>query len=185
MCRRRVYTAMRPREIRLPQPVRRRRRSRCRAASRRSRSAATPTASNRVLRLPTRRSHPTATSAPRLARSPASPRSRTVRACCSIRAGARPQGRDPSRRLRPDRYAQLMSSGGSLPVYPALSAGDSEGSEDSAFGAAFAGFDAPFGEGATPAGVSTANIPPSTGTVRPGAHTHYAFDSTGPPGPCA
>jgi hypothetical protein len=81
-----------------------------------------------------------------------------------------------------DRYAQLMSGGGSLPVYPALSAGDSEGSEDAAFGAAFAGFNAPFGEGGTPAGVSTANIPPSTGAVRPGARTHYAFDSTGPAG---
>ena len=75
-----------------------------------------------------------------------------------------------------------MSGGGSLPVYPALSAGDSEGSEDPSFGAAFAGFDAPFGEGGTPPGVSTVNIPPSTGVVRPGAHTHYAFDSTGPAG---
>ncbi len=81
-----------------------------------------------------------------------------------------------------DRYAQLMSGGGTLPVYPALSAGDSEGSEDSAFGAAFAGSDAPFGEGGTPAGVSTANIPPPTGAVRPGARTHYAFDSSGPTG---
>ncbi len=81
-----------------------------------------------------------------------------------------------------NRYAQLMSSGGSLPVYPALSAGDSEGSEDSVFGAAFAGFNAPFGEGVTPPGVSTANIPPPTGTIGPGARTHYAFDSTGPAG---
>ncbi len=81
-----------------------------------------------------------------------------------------------------DRYAQLMSGGGSLPVYPVLSAGDSEGGEDSSFGAAFAGFNAPFGEGATPPGVSVANIPPPTGAVRPGARTHYAFDSTGPAG---
>jgi hypothetical protein len=80
------------------------------------------------------------------------------------------------------RYAQLMSGGGGLPVYPALSAGDSEGSEDSSFGAAFAGFNAPFGEGGTPAGVSTANIPSPTGAVRPGARTHYAFDSSGPAG---
>ncbi len=43
-------------------------------------------------------------------------------------------------------------------------------------------FNAPFGEGGTPAGVSTANIPPPTGAVRPGARTHYAFDSTGPAG---
>jgi hypothetical protein len=81
-----------------------------------------------------------------------------------------------------DRYAQLMSDGGGLPVYPALSAGDSEGGTAEAFGAAFAGFNAPFGEGAMPAGVSTANIPPGTGVVRPGARTHYAFDSTGPAG---
>lgn len=88
----------------------------------------------------------------------------------------------PESAAEANRYAQLMSAGGSLPVYPALSAGDSEGGEDSAFGAAFAGFNAPFGEGATPTGVSTANIPPPAGVVRPGARTHYAFDSTGPAG---
>ncbi|HEV7938809.1 MAG TPA: hypothetical protein VGP18_12415 [Solirubrobacteraceae bacterium] len=96
--------------------------------------------------------------------------------------GRETPGEGPESPAEADRYAQLMSSGGSLPVYPALSAGDSEGSEDSAFGAAFADFNAPFGEGGTPAGVSTANIPPPTGAVRPGAHTHYAFDSTGPAG---
>ncbi len=100
-CRPQGSTATPRPAIRRPQPVRQWHRSRCRAGPRRSRSAATPTASNRALRLPTRRSHPTAISAPRLARSPASQRSRTVRACCSIRAGARPQARDPSRRLRP------------------------------------------------------------------------------------
>ncbi len=58
---------------------------------------------------------------------------------------------------------------------------DSEGGAAGAFGAAFASFAAPFGEGATPGGVSTANIPagPAPG---PGARTHYAFDSTGPAG---
>jgi len=96
--------------------------------------------------------------------------------------GRETPGEGPELPAEADRYAQLMSGGGSLPVYPALSAGDSEGSEDPAFGGAFAGFDAPFGEGSTPAGVSTANIPPPTGVVRPGARTHYAFDSTGPAG---
>ncbi len=81
-----------------------------------------------------------------------------------------------------DRYAQLLAQGDGLGVFPALSAGDSEGGSASAFGAAFAGFPAPFGEGALPAGVSTANIPGPSGPVRPGARTHYAFDSTGPTG---
>ena len=82
-------------------PVRRWRRSRCRAVPPHLQSAAMPTASNHALRLLTRRLRPTATSAPRSARSPASLHSRTVRACCSTRAGARPQGRGPSRRRRP------------------------------------------------------------------------------------
>ncbi len=96
--------------------------------------------------------------------------------------GRETPGEGPESPAEANRYAQLMSGGGSLPVYPTLSAGDSEGSEDSAFGAAFAGFNAPFGEGGTPAGVSTANIQPPTGAVRPGARTHYAFDSSGPAG---
>ncbi len=96
--------------------------------------------------------------------------------------GRETPGEGPESPAEANRYAQLMSGGGNLPVYPALSAGDSEGSEAPAFGAAFAGFNAPFGEGGTPAGVSTANIPPAAGTVRPGARTHYAFDSTGPAG---
>ncbi|HTC61013.1 MAG TPA: hypothetical protein VK691_12980 [Solirubrobacteraceae bacterium] len=96
--------------------------------------------------------------------------------------GRETPGEGPESPAEANRYAQLMSGGGSLPIYPALSAGDSEGNEDSSFGAAFAGFNAPFGEGGTPAGVSTANIPLSTGTVRPGARTHYAFDSSGPAG---
>jgi hypothetical protein len=81
-----------------------------------------------------------------------------------------------------DRYAQLLAQGGGLSVFPALSAGDSEGAAASAFGAAFAGFPAPFGEGGLPAGISTSNIPGPSGPVRPGARTHYAFDSTGPTG---
>jgi hypothetical protein len=96
--------------------------------------------------------------------------------------GRETPGEGPESPAEANRYAQLMSSGGSLPVYPALSAGDSEGSEAPAFGAAFAGSNAPFGEGGMPVGVSTANIPPPTGAVRPGARTHYAFDSSGPAG---
>jgi hypothetical protein len=80
-----------------------------------------------------------------------------------------------------ERYAQLLAGGGSLPVYPAVSAGDSEGGTAATFGAAFSSFAAPFGQGTTPGGVSTAAIPagPASG---PGARTHYAFDSTGPAG---
>jgi hypothetical protein len=91
-------------------------------------------------------------------------------------------GEGPESPAEADRFAELLAQGGGMGVYPALSAGDSEGGEASAFTAAFAGFDAPFGEGATPAGISTANIPPPSGPVRPGARTHYAFDSTGPAG---
>ncbi len=95
--------------------------------------------------------------------------------------GRETPGEGPEQLAEADRYAQLLSAGGSLPVYPALSAGDSEGGAAGAFGAAFASFAAPFGEGATPGGVSVANIPagPAPG---PGARTHYAFDSTGPTG---
>ena len=96
--------------------------------------------------------------------------------------GRETPGEGPESAAEAERYVQLLSAGGSLPVYPALSAGDSEGSEDSAFGASFAGFAAPFGEGAAPAGVSTANIPAGTVAPRSGARTHYAFDSSGPAG---
>jgi hypothetical protein len=96
--------------------------------------------------------------------------------------GRETPGEGPESPAEADRYAQLLAQGGGLGVFPAVSAGDSEGGEASAFTAAFAGFDAPFGEGALPAGISTANIPAPSGPVRPGARTHYAFDSTGPQG---
>jgi hypothetical protein len=94
--------------------------------------------------------------------------------------GRETPGQGPEPAAEADRYAQLLS-GGSLPVYPALSAGDSEGGAAAALGAAFSSFAAPFGDGPVPSGVSTANIPagPSPGT---GGRTHYAFDSTGPSG---
>ena len=96
--------------------------------------------------------------------------------------GRETPGEGPESPAEADRFAELLAQGGGLPVYPALSAGDSEGGEASAFTTAFAGFDAPFGEGGTPAGISTADIPAPSGPVRPGARTHYAFDSTGPAG---
>jgi hypothetical protein len=81
-----------------------------------------------------------------------------------------------------DRYAQLLGQGSPLGVFGAVSAGDSEGGGVEAFGAAFAPFPAPFGEGGLPAGIGTANIPAPSGPIRPGARTHYAFDSSGPAG---
>ncbi len=96
--------------------------------------------------------------------------------------GRETPGDGPESDAEADRYAQLLSGGGSMPVYPTLSVGDSEGGGAQAFDTAFAGFDAPFGEGGTPAGVSTANIPAGTVAPTPGARTHYAFDSTGPAG---
>jgi hypothetical protein len=95
--------------------------------------------------------------------------------------GRETPGNGPESPAEAERYAQLLSGGGSLPVFPAVSAGDSEGSSDGAFGAAFASFPAPFGQGATPSAVSTANIPGGPAPVS-GARTHYAFDSTGPAG---
>jgi hypothetical protein len=95
--------------------------------------------------------------------------------------GRETPGQGPESPAEADRYAQLLSGAGSLPVYPALSAGDSEGEAASAFDAAFGSFAAPFGEGATPSGVSTASIPGGPTPVA-GARTHYAFDSNGPAG---
>jgi hypothetical protein len=95
--------------------------------------------------------------------------------------GRETPGEGPESPSEADRYAQLLSGAGSLPVYPALSAGDSESQTDSSFGAAFASFAGPFGEGGTPAGVSTADIPAAPAPFA-GARTHYAFDSQGPSG---
>jgi len=96
--------------------------------------------------------------------------------------GRETPGQGPESIAEADRYAQLLAQGGGLGVFPAVSAGDSEGGEASAFTAAFTDFAAPFGEGGLPAGISTSNIPGPSGPVRPGARTHYAFDSTGPQG---
>ena len=63
-----------------------------------------------------------------------------------------------------------------------VSAGDSEGGYASAFSAAFAAFAAPFGEGATAGWHQHREHPAPSGPVRPGARTHYAFDSDRPAG---
>jgi hypothetical protein len=96
--------------------------------------------------------------------------------------GRETPGGGPESGAEANRYAQLLAQGGGLGVFPAVSAGDSEGNNAGAFGAAFAGFAAPFGAGSLPAGLSTANIPGPSGPVHPGARTHYAFDSTGSAG---
>jgi hypothetical protein len=95
--------------------------------------------------------------------------------------GRETPGEGPESGPEAERYAQLLAQGGSLGVFGAISAGDSEGGGVSAFGAAFAAFPAPFGDGALPAAISIANIPAGA-PARPGARTHYAFDSTGPQG---
>lgn len=95
--------------------------------------------------------------------------------------GRETPGEGPESISEANRYAQLLAQGGGLGVFGALSAGDSEGGSASVFSTAFAAFPAPFGEGSPPAGISTADIPPGT-PARPGARTHYAFDSTGPQG---
>lgn len=79
------------------------------------------------------------------------------------------------------RYAELLGSSPSLPVYPALGSNDAAaGAGSSAFVGAFASFPGPFGAGANPPGVSTAGIPGAA--PGPGARTHYAFDTSGPGG---
>jgi hypothetical protein len=95
--------------------------------------------------------------------------------------GRETPGEGPESASEADRYAQLLAQGGGLGVFGAVSAADSEGAGASAFGAAFSAFPAPFGEGTPPAAISTAEIPPGA-PARPGARTHYAFDSTGPQG---
>jgi hypothetical protein len=96
--------------------------------------------------------------------------------------GRETPGEGPESTAEADRYAQLLAQGGGLGVFGTVSAGDSEGGSAGTFSTAFAAFAAPFGEGSLPAGISTANIPSPSGPLRPGARTHYAFDSTGPQG---
>ena len=75
------------------------------------------------------------------------------------------------------RYASLLASSGGLPVYPAVSAGDSDGASAAApFSAAFAGFPAPLGGAPPPPGITPLTAPGAN------ANTHYAFDSAGAAG---
>jgi hypothetical protein len=77
-----------------------------------------------------------------------------------------------------ERYASLLGSEPSLPVFPALGSGDVRSSEGpSVFQQSFAAFPAPLGSGAAPPGVSTGGIPGAVPSG--GARTHYAFDSVG------
>jgi hypothetical protein len=95
--------------------------------------------------------------------------------------GRETPGEGPESAAEADRYAQLLAQGNGLPIYPAVSAGDSEGGGASALKAAFAAFGAPFGEGTAPAGISPVTLP-GEAVAQPGARTHYAFESTGPQG---
>ena len=74
------------------------------------------------------------------------------------------------------RYAGLLASQPSLPVYPAVGPGDSAGGA-AALKGALASFNGPLGAGGLPGGISTAGIPGAA--PGPGARTHYAFDSNG------
>ncbi len=79
------------------------------------------------------------------------------------------------------RYAELLGAEPALPVFPALGSNDAaNGLGAGHFEDAFAGFPAPLGSGAAPAGTSTAGIPGAAPSE--GARTHYAFDSDGPGG---
>jgi hypothetical protein len=76
------------------------------------------------------------------------------------------------------RFAELLGAVPGLPVFPALGSDDASGGFGAAgFESGFAGFPAPLGSGATPAGISTAGIPGAAPSS--GARTHYAFDSQG------
>lgn len=76
------------------------------------------------------------------------------------------------------RFAELLGGVPGLPVFPALGSDDAAGGFGSArFESALAGFPAPLGSGAAPAGITTAGIPGAVASS--GARTHYAFDSHG------
>jgi hypothetical protein len=76
------------------------------------------------------------------------------------------------------RFAELLGGVPGLPVFPALGSDDASGGFGSAsFESAFAGFPAPLGTAAAPAGITTTDIPGAIPAS--GARTHYAFDSHG------
>ena len=96
--------------------------------------------------------------------------------------GRETPGQGPESVTEANRYDELLGQSGGLPVYPALSAGDSEGDTVRAFGSAFDSFLGPFGEGQAPPGVTPIEVPGGAASVPGLARTHYAFDSTGPHG---
>ncbi|MFY9469604.1 MAG: hypothetical protein WAP37_05770, partial [Solirubrobacterales bacterium] len=87
--------------------------------------------------------------------------------------GRMPDGGSPLTRAEASRYAELLGSRPGLPTYAAVSAADSAGGNPANFRAAFAGFDAPFGDG--PADPSISPRTTAGGQTR----THYSFDSRG------
>ncbi|MCX6387035.1 MAG: hypothetical protein NTV40_10505 [Solirubrobacterales bacterium] len=78
------------------------------------------------------------------------------------------------------RYAELLGLQPTLPVFAAVSAGDSVGASADSYISAFEGFAAPFGRGELPAAITTQGIPGAGSAA--GGRTHYAFDSVGPAG---
>jgi hypothetical protein len=76
------------------------------------------------------------------------------------------------------RFAGMLASQPSLPVFPALGSNDAaNGLGAGLFQSAFAAFPAPFGGASAPPGISAAGIPGAA--PEPGARTHYAFDTNG------
>jgi hypothetical protein len=76
------------------------------------------------------------------------------------------------------RYAQLLASQPSLPVFPTLGSNDAaDGTGASVFKSAFAAFPAPLGGATAQPGIGDTGIPGATPGA--GARTHYAFDTTG------
>ena len=98
-------------------------------------------------------------------------RSRTAPARCSTRAGARRRARGRSRPPRPTATRSCSPAAAAWGYSRRSRPATPKAASASAFGAAFAAFAAPFGEGGLPAGISTANIPPPSGRRAPrGAH---------------
>lgn len=89
-------------------------------------------------------------------------------------AGGRnkPVAGNPQAQTEADRFAELLYGEPDLPVYAAMSAGDSVAGSTSAFKRSFAGAPAPFGDGSAPPGVDPL-------TAGSGTKTHYAFESQG------
>jgi hypothetical protein len=79
------------------------------------------------------------------------------------------------------RFAAL-TAGAQIPFFPAAGAGDRARDGGDPVRAAFAGFPAPLGAGAPPAGITTDGIPAPPASGGGGARTQYAFDVHGDDG---